>query len=372
MSGNIALQPDFTDLILMKQGHQEGKPVVFIFDQFEDIITRAIQEDDSFATAFFFDHLGELLKLPDVHAVFALRDECMGMLQQHAETLPTRLENRFRIDFLSRAAAVEVVTRIAESGGRCFEGEAASMLVDELAGTRLDAALMQIVCRQMWEALPRGTSSIGMEQLHLFVGILGALAQCYDGVMAKVAAGDIKKERFFREWIDRRLIIEDKLFEHCGRNRIPDPNRTLLPRYFADDWSTVPVLMEAHLLRSEMHDGLIWYELSNERLVEPVRRSNAAWFETHLNSTQRLASQWAAQGEPPDLLLSGRSLREAWAWMEANHQDWFGLDVGFILASRTANQKRRREYWLIRVAIGSAIGGVLLLLASGIHLALRH
>ena len=38
-------------------------------------------------------------------------------------------------------------------------------------------------------------------------------------------------------------------------------------------------LLDAHLVRAESRGGAAWFELAHDRLVKPVRASNATWFD---------------------------------------------------------------------------------------------
>src|SRR3712207_8334421 len=52
-----------------------------------------------------------------------------------------------------------------------------------------------------------------------------------------------------------------------------------------------------------------WYELAHDRLIEPVRRDNAAWRAQHLSSFERAAALWEVEGRPDRLLLDRKSTR---------------------------------------------------------------
>ena len=70
-------------------------------------------------------------------------------------------------------------------------------------------------------------------------------------------------------------------------------------------------LLDAHLVRAETRRQATWYELAHDRLIEPVRRDNAAWRAQHLSSVERAAMLWEQEGKPDRLLLLGADLAAA-------------------------------------------------------------
>ena len=64
--------------------------------------------------------------------------------------------------------------------------------------------------------------------------------------------------------------------------------------------ASLRALEDAHLIRADQRRGTDWYELAHDRLVAPIRASNAAWRESHLSTLQREAPLWDRQSRPPD------------------------------------------------------------------------
>ena len=99
-------------------------------------------------------------------------------------------------------------------------------------------------------------------------------------------------------------------------------------------------LVKTYLVREERRKELTWYELSHDRLIEPILRSNAAW-EKDL-PIQGPAWLWRRQGRPMNLLLAGDELRAKEDWA-AEHPDILSaLEKDFLEASRRARRVERK------------------------------
>ena len=75
-------------------------------------------------------------------------------------------------------------------------------------------------------------------------------------------------ERAIRDWFEERLITPQRL-----RSQVLEG-----PEASGDaGYRVLGELLDAHLVRAETRRQATWYELAHDRLIEPVRRDNAAW-----------------------------------------------------------------------------------------------
>src|SRR5439155_25866610 len=140
--------------------------VALVFDQFEEILT--LDPLDLDAKREFFRQLGEALENPEVWALFALREDYLGVLDPYRDDVPTRLGNTFRIDLLAVEAAEEAIVQPAHDAGREFAPDAARRLAGDLAtvsvqqpdgsfeneqGIYVEPVQLQVVCRRLWDEL---------------------------------------------------------------------------------------------------------------------------------------------------------------------------------------------------------------------------
>jgi len=345
--------------------------VLLIFDQFEEILTvdpLAVE-----AKHEFFAQLGELLRNPRIWALFALREDYLAPLDPYARQVPTHLKNRFRLDLLGLAAAREAMVEPARAGGRQFP--AVGELVQDLAtvkvqqadgtfveetGQHVEPVQLQVVCRQLWDAMPADDLSIDADDLERFGDVTEALAAYYADAVATGAGGDPGRERAIREWFGERLIT-------AGGTRGQVLREAKASSGLAND--LIDRLRATHLVRAEQRAGATWYELAHDRLIEPVTSNNAAWREKHLAEVQRQAALWERQGRPAGLLLTGAELAAGERWAADNEARVTEAERRFLAESRQAHKAKERERRQVRrirrLALGATVVGVLALVACG-------
>ncbi|HEX2514647.1 MAG TPA: WD40 repeat domain-containing protein, partial [Chloroflexota bacterium] len=298
--------------------------------------------------------------------------------------VPTRLATRYRLDLLDVAAATAAVTGPAAAAGVPFAEEAAAALVDDLAKVRVqqpdgsareqpgqyvEPVQLQVVCQRLWEngagrweALPAGQRRIAEADLAAVGDVDSALTAFY-AECVRARAGDPRmrdlgvRERDIREWFDRHLITPQGI-----RGQVPkEPGRT---QGLANE--AIEALIAAHLVRQEERRGLIWYELTHDRLMRPVQADNAAWLAAHLAPLQRHAVLWADRGRAPGLLLRDADLREAERWAADGRNELREVEREFLGASQAAQRAVDRERRTTRTIRGLGVGAMVLFAIAAI------
>jgi len=345
--------------------------IVLIFDQFEEVLT--LDPLDISAKREFFAELGKLLQdLQRIWALFVIREDYLAAFDSYAEQVPSHLKSRFRLDLLGRQAAAEAISKPVEAAGRSFAPQALGRLVADLAtmqvqqpggqfksepGPYIEPLHLQVACRRLCERMPPERKVIEDGDIHAFGDVTHALAEYYEGEAAKAAGDDERVERSIREWCGGKLItrgnIRGQVLREAGQSGGLD-NRL------------VERLIDTHLVRAEQRAGATWYELSHDRLVEPILRNNEAWFEAHLSKLQLRAAQWEREGEPESLLISGAELAIARRWATLPERKLTEGEQRFLAACL----KKRRRLLQARAAVATLI--VLLLGASVLALIARR
>jgi Novel STAND NTPase 1/Domain of unknown function (DUF4337) len=321
--------------------------IVLLFDQFEEILT--VDPLAMEAKHEFFEQVGKLLQDPHMWALFALREDYLAPLDPYAQQVPSHLKNRFRLDLLEREGAREAISRSVEEGGRSFVSEAVGKLVNDLAtmqvqrpdgtfesqtGPYVEPLHLQVACRGLWERLPEDRLTIDLDDIQSFGDVTKALAEYYEKEVAGIAGGDAQVGRAIREWVGGKLITPDGIRGQVlkGAGKSEGLDNELIGR-----------LVDTHLVRGEQRAGAVWYELSHDRLIEPVRTSNTKWFEDHLHKVQKIAKAWDAEGRPADRLLRGEELKEAQGWAEAQG-GLIDVEQRFLAASDEAEAAAEEKY----------------------------
>ncbi len=287
---------------------------VWIFDQFEEILT--INPADLEAKKAFFTQVGVALRDSQRWALFAMREDYLAGLDPYLLLLPTRLKSTFRLDLLGVDAAQKAIQEPAQTQGVAFTEKAAQKLVDDLRqmqvqqpdgkmGTQLgpyvEPVQLQVVCYRLWETEAPRDGKITEDEIVSLGDVGRSLAEYYAASVAAVARETGAEERTIRDWFENSLITEQGI-----RDQVVMDVEASAGLKMAAIWK----LVDAHLVRSEKRAGATWFELSHDRLIEPVRSNNAAWREKNLRSWQHRAVQWKREGRPPGLLLPAEALAE--------------------------------------------------------------
>lgn len=360
---------------------EDGLPAlrVIIFDQFEEIFTYH-QEFREHRKAFF-DQIriaieGERGKRPKsgqlkveqarskgdslLRVLLVIREDYLAQMDAYAPQLPEKLRTRFRIERLREEAALAAVTgplRMTNSR-RVFAPGVAERLVKDLTkinietfagytevvmGEFVEPVQLQVVCRRLLEAIPEDVTEITEENLQDFGDVGHALLVFYEECLEKAVSKTGVKEASLRIWFERTLITPagTRGTVFIGQS---DSGTTPL--------SAVKVLEDLHLIRGEWRAGAKWYELTHDRLIEPIQESNRKWMAGRLESEQILqrleakAAEWVRLGRSYGGLLDAVELLEverAMANPNAAAMSFSGDLEALIKKSREAIEKARLE-----------------------------
>ena len=326
---------------------------VLVFDQFEEIITT--NPTDRAGRQAFFTQVGTALRERNRYALFVMREDYIAAIDPYLRPIPTRLSNRFRLDLLGRAGAMEAIQKPAEDVGVTFEEAAAEKLVRDLCtinvqqpdgtlepveGIYVEPVQLQVVCSKLWQDLPSDDFNISLDDVERLGKTDAALSDYYGLIVKDVAAKTGVRERSTRRWFDTRLITRQGIRGQVllGQNETEGLPNTALRQ-----------LETFYLVRGEKRGGATWYELSHDRLLKPVRDNNEAWFNDHLSQLQRQAEAWQENARPDSLLLAGVDLDEAERWAKENEKEMEPVERSFLAESIKAREElRRREEDAIR------------------------
>jgi hypothetical protein len=277
-------------------------------------------------------------------ALFAMREEYVAALVPFGRSIPTRFATSFRLDLLSKEAAIEAICEPASDAGVEFERAAVEKLerflslvrVQQLDGTTteepgnyVEPVQLQVVCRRLWDTLPSDATTVSADHVQRVGQVERALADYYEDVVATAARLSGVGERAIREWVEKALITSSGIRGEVMQT--PKASGGL-------DNTVIARLVDSYLVREDKRRGNTWYELAHDRLIEPVRTSNAQWFEKNLHPMQRQAELWEREGKPDRLLLRGADLKGAKSWAVVN--DALMVDVEKDLLERSARKRR--------------------------------
>ncbi|MEV0565216.1 WD40 repeat domain-containing protein [Dactylosporangium sp. NPDC050588] len=263
-----------------------------VFDQFEELIRDAGRPQQ---IVEFMTDVGAALRDQRRWALFVMREDHIAALDPFLPHIPTQLSARFRLDYLSRSGAVRAVREPAELRGVDFTDEAAEFILDDLAreradsgageriGSRVEPVHLQVVCAKLWDRLPPGATRLDLAHVREHGNVNDALGDFYDEGLLRVTQLTGVDEHALRNWFGTELITPDGFRAQVQHGPAGDPAE-----------ATVQHLQDGHLIRAERQRGTVWYELTHDRLVKPVRERNTRWSAALRRRTIRVQSIIAA------------------------------------------------------------------------------
>ena len=392
----------------LAQYHPQS-PSLLVFDQFEEILT--LNPVDLEAKQAFFEAVGRALQDPTRWALFAMREDYRAALDPYLEPLPTRLKNTYRLELLSRDAAIQVAINTAGQADVDFHRGAATKLVENLSRVqvmRLDGTMedllgpfvepvqLQVVGLDLFDRLEPGDYDITEVEIDQIGDVDQALGRYYARQVAGIAnqtapddaPADLPDDRptqpkqpkrrkkakrsadqelaemVTRNWFEARLItpggVRDQLLMAAGSSG------------GLENWR-IDRLEDAHLVRKDRRRGRTWIELAHDRLVTPVRQNNHDWFRGRRLGSLRRAAPWligSALAMVPFLLFPSRTE----PMIYPDRPDWTTLFMAagalvlvfvlsFLLTTLLMRQlaMRERSIWIYK---GSRVLGFIFAIAS--------
>jgi tetratricopeptide (TPR) repeat protein len=397
LSSPIATASELTSLSLQEflgrlDEQEPGRPRALLFDQFEKFFAANVAQSEQ--RRAFIEELAQASRAPSrLKVVFAMREEYIAHFEAFAYRLPDKLRTRMRLEPLRERAAVEAIRGPLERIGLFFEkGEKdsdnpAEALVRELLKIHLDAGpdegreiigefvepiQLQVVCRDMWRDFPddikayaAGPQGLAREKKiitrdQVKIGNVDqALARHYDRAIEDAVRVSGTSRRQLRRWFGWTLITAAGM---RGIALASSDETAQLPE------TALEVFLDKRLVRKESRGGSEWYELTHDRFIEPIQRSNRAWFEKRAES-EALLSKLEAKAGTAGALLDENDTREAEAFLASENARVLGPSPqveSLVRASRIHVDKEARQRRMKLKLAWSTIAFLLFALLSSI------
>jgi len=350
----------------LEAGYDAASAILLVVDQGEELITVAPTEREQ--KQDFFNQFGETLRDRSIWLLFSMREDYLARMDSYIKPVPTGFATRYRLRLLQAEAALLAIKKPAEEQDVVFTDEAARRMTDDLrmmqvqqadgttlleAGLYVEPVQLQVICRRLWASLDRSDNEIGLDDLQQFGDVDSALADYYSLQVDIVAAKVGVKERFIRAWFDRKLITRQGI-----------RGQVLFAPTRSDglENTVIAELEKSYLVRSEKRGGSTWFELAHDRLITPIIKDNAKWFEKNLSALQRQADVWNEENRQEGMLVTGPDFLRMQEWAESNKSEMTAVEVDFYKASLNAHRAMLREHqmnmivrWLGLAALIAAI-----------------
>lgn len=288
---SLAAYADAVESVLL--GENDRRTVVYIFDQFEELFTTNL-------TAWkerrgFFEQARKLLNPPATdngsrhkeqtqrRLLLSMRSDFVAQVERFSYMLPERLNARYHLQRLKLRQAVEAVARPAAAAGRPFDKGAPEELARRLSEERVmtpdgtteiiegefvEPVQLQVICERLWRSLPADADRITRELAEQYGDVEQGLTEYYELAVTDAVRETRVSEKQVRRWFNSKLItsggFRSQAFVDVGREVVDG-----LPLRTADRLESA-----YHIVRSERRAGARWIEISHDRFVEPIRKSN--------------------------------------------------------------------------------------------------
>ena len=364
-----------SEFLVLGSDGDKSKRRALVIDQFEEIFST---HDEAWEKrGEFFKQLARALKAdPRLRVVLVIREDFIASLDPYAKLMPGRFQARYYMQRLEYAAALKAVKEPVKGKefSRPYAEGVAEKLVDDLRsvkvfrpgvgnvmepGQYVEPVQLQVVCYNLWENLSKRKEDgqeITEEDLENVGDVNASLGSYYAARVEAVSRVTNVKERKIRAWFTEKLISPNGI-----RNMV-----TYDPRGESEGLENEVIHSLSDLVRAETRGGGVFYELTHDRLVEPILVNNKEWEDDHLNLLQLGAPLWDGRGRSDGLLLRGNELREAESWAKANSSELTAAENLYLEASlklrAQAERDRRRNRLVKALAVSATIAMIVAIL----------
>jgi tetratricopeptide (TPR) repeat protein len=271
-------------------------PVLVAIDQAEELFSGPPQMR-RFVAPFIEELALALREHPDLRLLVSLREDYLAAILPFEHFLAGRARMRSRLLPFSQAEALEAICGPLAGTGRSFDTEAAEELVADLRRVKvtdlrgeestvtvdsIEPVQIQIVCSELWDSLPPGTTVITSAHVREHADVDRFLASFCSRALAAVASDHGIATARIRSWLEQTFITE---FGTRGTTYQGIDQTAGMPNTVVWD------LENRHILKAEHRLSTRWYELQHDRLIEPIRQADSR---EHLEAARlaRAENQW--------------------------------------------------------------------------------
>jgi tetratricopeptide (TPR) repeat protein len=276
----------------------EQRHRLIVFDQFEELFSHYPQRWQD-RTNFFRQVEEALQKDSFLRVLFILREDYLAAFGEFANILPEGVRTRYRLERLRGLEALLAITRPLEGTPWSYADGVAETLVSDLMaiavespsgkavtvpGEFVEPVQLQVVCYTLFERVRqlerelRGSTLITTNDLQAFGNVDDALKGFYERVLTMAATQSGVREEALRTWFDRKLITAAGTRGTVFRGREDTEG---IPN------AAIDILEKQHLIRPELRAGAHWFELTHDRFIGPIRKSNQEWLSTRSRKKTR-------------------------------------------------------------------------------------
>jgi len=237
---------------------------VIIVDQVEEYFTRQLASAS--AREIFLDGIAKLIDEDRrMSVLFSIREDFLPRLEEVADVFPNRMRSRFRLTALSREAALHALRRTFEFQHISITDEVGQLLTQRLADDegRVEPLMLQLSITAIVERMRTMSVEARVEPDFIsgLLGVEGTLQTFFDRAVRMAAEVSRLREKTIKAAIAEQFVTATGFRAQILEEQSKLPIRAL------------HALADARVLRSELRQGRVFYELAHDLLVPAVRRA---------------------------------------------------------------------------------------------------
>ena len=258
--------------------------LVLVIDQLEELFKIHTANEKTNRLRFFEGLADALNNNPSLRIVLLIREEYLASLDPYRDILPEGLRPHFRLELLNTDSALiaikgplqrldisranlqreiqEIAYDLSKVKVQMFDDK-----IYEVEGEYVEPIQLQVVCQRWWKDT---VSSDGLveDSARVPISIEYALEDFYVNIVLEVSRETGVSEEDIREWCEEYLITSTgtRSMVHSGMGKTPMTNQLL------------PMLEKRNLIKREFRAGAAWYELTHDRLIEPILNANRRFY----------------------------------------------------------------------------------------------
>lgn len=265
-----------------------GEPysILGAIDQFEGLFTAFPARHDE-RQAFMNELRTALEQVSALKLLLVVTDDQLATLSAYERQFAPYPFHYIRLEALKPENAIDAIRGPIANARVTFAPDVAEELVDrlrtviyqDLAGESatiknklVEPLLLQIVCSELWSELPSDVGLVTLDDLRSFGDVNQALMHFYDAVIGEVELETGYSQERLRNWIESTFITEHGTRGSTSRGSMETAG---LPN------AVVDALEQRLVLTIEYRAQSIWYQLSQDRMIIPVREANRVWRSQH-------------------------------------------------------------------------------------------
>jgi WD40 repeat protein/energy-coupling factor transporter ATP-binding protein EcfA2 len=314
-----------------------GRPAVFVIDQFEEIFTLCPSEE---TRQVFIDNLLHLIADPAARhtLIITLRADFESQLMRITAFQKPYEQALVRVTPMNAAQLHEIIKKPADKVGLHFADGLVTELIRDVLGEPNALPLLQFTLRQLWET--RDRNRVTWAAYHKLGSGRQALANTADAFYNQLSSEDRETARRILLTAVRPgpgLEITRQRVRRTALTQLNDPPETIDRVLHALVQARLITLLPGDTPDDDQLDVI------HEALIRNWPRLIGWIEEERVASRRRLrlteaAEQWQQLNHDPSALWRGLLLQEADGYTDKN-----SLEDAFVTASLTAEQKAQEE-----------------------------